>query len=123
MEVAGVPRCSADGGVAAGDGPAPFQSQCVDLWKAVIPGVVIGQIESGFGAVAVALEKHDVVAAGAEAVDEHSAVTASAVRCVHYSRAEEAPEAVTNSHLVIHQPSIIRASRPLWIRQSMAMSG
>src|SRR5207248_7552935 len=87
------------------------------------PPVGVGQIDACFVAVPVGLEEHDVVAPVAQSVDQDAAVAASAVGGVGDAIAEKAPRAVTDQHLVTHQPSIMSASRPLPVRQSNAMSG
>lgn len=79
VEIAGVPLGAAGGGVAPFDGPAPFEEQHVDVRDAGVEGVRAAEVVSGFEAIAVGLEKHDVVAAPEERVDQRPAVAAASV--------------------------------------------
>lgn len=118
-----MPLGAARGCVAARNRPAPFQEQGIEVGEARVEGVQVAQIVPGFETVAIGLEEEDVVPAGQQGVDQWTAVAAASVGRIGDSAAEEAPEAVSDLHLVIHRPSSKRASSPEFARHSNAISG
>ena len=70
VQVAGVTRSPARGGVPAADRPAPFEEQHVDAGQPGVPPVAAGEVVACLVQVPVGLEENDIVPGGGKSVDE-----------------------------------------------------